>query len=464
MKSDDLYKAMGNIDDKIIKDAEAYQAEKREHPHLRAVFYGIGVAALICSFFVLSFVLLKVSGPRTDPATSGEESTVQTETETKQETETGADTDGTPFYAFNAEQTYEKYGIVSFIFDVNMDNFFDGRKYIYAGNFSGEDTTSIHRFEYPDTSTLEFACTDPLCTHNDSSCPFYGANPLAFACYEGKMYFVTSYNEVRCYDPETNKCVKLFGRCQRNNAIFLKYDGNLYLHYNEYQNKTDVNESPATKKFVMITPDGKVTELGQLDWSSLYSDFGLIYKDKYYVDYKREDGRIRVLLRNIKTGETDTAAVIECSRIRETDIYCISMSYMLYGDQLLVRLNYGEKTDIWLIDLKTGEKRLVCTPDSKTYTTKAWCLFSQRCCMWHEPRQSESDPLILHVLFPKTGEEITYDLSKMVYDATGDKIPLDLYIFDMANSAVRLRKTIGEWARVIYEIDLENGNVRKITE
>ena len=84
--------------------------------------------------------------------------------------------------------------------------------------------------------------------------------------------------------------------------------------------------------------------------------------------------------------------------------------------------------------------------------------------MWHEPRQNESDPLILHVLFPNTGEEMTYDLSKAVYDATGDTIPLDLYILDMANSAVRLRKTINDRSHVIYEIDLENGNARKIAE
>ena len=98
MKSDDLYKAMGNIDDKIIKDAEEYQAEKREHPHLRAVFYGIGVAALICSFFVLSFVLLKVSGPKTDPAATADseaETTADLQADETEKTNTPAVTSDT---------------------------------------------------------------------------------------------------------------------------------------------------------------------------------------------------------------------------------------------------------------------------------------------------------------------------------------------------------------------------------
>lgn len=465
-KKELLYRAVGGLDDGTVNDAMKHEAEKRDHSRLFTVLEGAAIVAVVCGLAVLSLLMLKISGPnvKNDPdpvstpvtAVDGEtEDTNGTVTENKTET----DTDGAPFYALNAEQTYEKYGIVSFVADVNMDNLFDG-KYIYAGYWSiqSADMNTISRYEYPNSKSLQIACTDPLCTHTDGSCPFYGANPFDFACYEGKMYFVTSYNEIRCYDSETNKSVKLFGNCQRTNAMFFKYDGNLYLHYNEYRGEPE--GSPATKKFVMITPDGNITELGQLDWDDLYSDFGIIYKDKYYVDYKPEDGGIRVLLRDIKTGGTKTAAVIECSSKMNTDDN--SMSYMLYGDQLLVRVKHYE---VWLVDLKTGEKRLVFTPHYDIYGTyKAWCLFSQRCCMWHEPRQNESDPLILHVLFPNTGEEMTYDLSKAVYDATGDTIPLDLYILDMANSAVRLRKTINDRSHVIYEIDLENGNARKIAE
>ena len=81
--------------------------------------------------------------------------------------------------------------------------------------------------------------------------------------------------------------------------------------------------------------------------------------------------------------------------------------------------------------------------------------------MWHEPRLQEDDPLILHVLFPHTGQEKTYDLSKTVKESTGEDIPLDAYIMDNAYSAVRLRTVINERSYIFCEIDLENGNVRK---
>jgi hypothetical protein len=64
-------------------------------------------------------------------------------------------------------------------------------------------------------------------------------------------------------------------------------------------------------------------------------------------------------------------------------------------------------------------------------------------------------------LFPYTGDEKTYDLSKMVYDATGDTIPLDVWITDMVNSAIRLRLKNNYKLLDLYLIDLENGSVYK---
>ena len=145
---------------------------------------------------------------------------------------------------------------------------------------------------------------------------------------------------------------------------------------------------------------------------------------------------------------------------------------MLYGDKLLLKVKFlkytdgqmrERQTDFWLVDLVTGDKRLICTPDYDVYGHKYInCLFSQKCIIWQEPRKKESNPLILHVLFPYTGEEKTYDLSKTVYDATGDTIPFDVWINDMLNSAIRLR-ILGKNERLydLYLIDLENGNVRK---
>ena len=80
-KNEMIYRAIGGISDDKAADAYLYTSEKQKNYRLRTVLYGIGVAALICSFFVLSSVLLKVSGPKTDPASSGEISNTEEQTE-----------------------------------------------------------------------------------------------------------------------------------------------------------------------------------------------------------------------------------------------------------------------------------------------------------------------------------------------------------------------------------------------
>ncbi len=71
-KNEMIYRAIGGISEEKAADAYLYTSEKQKNYRLRAVFSGVGIAAIVCSFFVLSFVLLKVSGPKTDPASSGE--------------------------------------------------------------------------------------------------------------------------------------------------------------------------------------------------------------------------------------------------------------------------------------------------------------------------------------------------------------------------------------------------------
>ncbi len=78
-KNEALYRAIGGISEEKAADAYLYTSEKQKNYRLRAVFSGVGIAAIVCSFFVLSFVLLKVSGPKTGPAATGaEESSVET--------------------------------------------------------------------------------------------------------------------------------------------------------------------------------------------------------------------------------------------------------------------------------------------------------------------------------------------------------------------------------------------------
>lgn len=81
-KKEAIYRAIGGVSEDKVADAYLNTSEKQKNNVLRKVFAGIGVAALVCSFFVLSFVLLKVSGPLNQPAdgTGTGTDTIQTDT------------------------------------------------------------------------------------------------------------------------------------------------------------------------------------------------------------------------------------------------------------------------------------------------------------------------------------------------------------------------------------------------
>ncbi len=469
-RSEILYNAMSGISEDKIADAYEYRGYNKKREILHNILKGAGISAIFCSFIVLSLVLLKISGPKitTDPFTAST-GTADSGVVTPDESETEnvyTDIDDDSFYGMSKEEAYEKYGIVSFISEFNFDNCCDG-EYLYS-TYSTKEGVTLGRRKYPTDNSLTVpACTDPLCKHK-SGCPFYNMNVIHFACYEGKIYFPTTDGPVRIYDKKTNKSIDSSITDVCMNPIFLKYNGNLYFHYT-----TETEEYSTVRKFYKISPSGEITKLGEL--SDIYSDHGgIIYNDSCYIDYKTETvgdkEKITVLERNFITGDVKNIAEIETSRkISEFDNV---FSYMLYNDKLLICLDYHRMADnaedrvslndIWLLDLTTGEKRLVCTPDVAVYgTNNVWCLFSQKCVMWQEPRLNEDDPLILHVLFPHTGQEKTYDLSKTVKEATGEDIPLDAYILDNAYSAVRLRTVINERSYIFCEIDLENGNVRK---
>ncbi len=476
-RSEILYNAMSGISEDKIADAYEYRGYNKKRAVLRAVLKGAGIVAVFCWFIALSFILIKISGPKItdDPftaSTGAADSTgdIQSETENVY-----TDIDDDSFYGLSKEEAYEKYGILSFLFDVKMENAFDGT-YIYGTTFyqtaAGNNTLSRYKYPdniYPGATKIEPACTDPLCTHGNE-CPFRGANPLDVVCYEDRIYFATTDdNAVYVYDKNTNKSKKIISDCY--DANFFEYNGSVYLSFtsdNEAKNDLIIYYN-----FYKISPGGKITELGKLPFSDIYRKYGIVYEDKYYIDYdaKVKDNKVTVsvLKRDLSNGEVSAVTEFECSR--SSVAFDSALTFMLYNDKLIVRIYYhsqGDRKDrvglidIWLLDLKTGEKRLVCTPDNSVYGTyKTWCLYSQKCVMWQEPRLKEDDPLILHVLFPHTGEEKTYDLSKTVKDATGEDIPLDAYIMDNAYSAVRLRTVINERSYTFCEIDLENGNVRK---
>ena len=63
---------MGEIKDGMVSDAAEYEAEKRDFSRLRTALEAVAIVAVVCGFIVLSVVLTKISGPKTDPAASGE--------------------------------------------------------------------------------------------------------------------------------------------------------------------------------------------------------------------------------------------------------------------------------------------------------------------------------------------------------------------------------------------------------
>ena len=421
-------------------------------------------ALFMCLLFISAFICsCKIEA---DPfVTTAETEKITNAHETVPITEPTDDAyEDTSFYALSREDSYEKYGMLSYSPDFNMDNTYDGVN-MYSYTVLNEGTSTLTQYVYPDTGTTVKVCKDPLCNHK-GGCPFYNVT-MIIACYEGKIYFNTQNGNIYVYDVTEGKRSKLL----ENTVMprFIKYGGKLYLQYlKEYD---DFN---MTMTYCRISPSGEITELGQL--SDINTNFGIIYNDEYYIDYQTEikgdKGILYVLKRDIKTGAVSTAAAIETSRNTNKFDDIPANSCMIYGDKLLVNIRYLRmvkkgvsneiQEDFFLVDLISGENRLICTPDFSVYGSYyVRCLFSQKCIVWYEPRKKESNPIILHVLFPYTGEEKTYDLSKMVYDATGDTIPFDVWINNMVNSAIRLELVKNDKLYDLYLIDLENGSVYK---
>lgn len=98
-----LYDALSGISEDKAADAYEYADAKKKNTVLRNILYGAGIAAIFCSFIVLSFVLLKISGPKNVPdetnnaAASGsvitdEINTIETAAETEEQTEAVTET------------------------------------------------------------------------------------------------------------------------------------------------------------------------------------------------------------------------------------------------------------------------------------------------------------------------------------------------------------------------------------
>ena len=286
----------------------------------------------MCLLFISAFICS--SKIEADPfVTTAETEEITNAHETVPVTEPTDDAyEDTSFYALSREDSYEKYGMLSYSSDFNMDNTYDGVN-MYSYTVLNEGTSTLTQYVYPDTGTTVKVCKDPLCDHK-GVCPYYNVG-LAIACYEGKIYFNNQSGNIYVYDIAGGKRSKLV-----ENSImprFIKYGGKLYLQY--LKELTDFN---MLMTYCEISPSGEITELGQL--SDINTNFGIIYNDKYYIDYqtdiKDDKGILSVLVRDIKTGAVSTAAEVETSR-NTVEFYDIpANSCMIYGDKLLLKVQY----------------------------------------------------------------------------------------------------------------------------
>ena len=405
-----LYNALSGINENKIADAYEYR-DNRKKEIFHNVLKGAGIAAIFCSFIVLSFLLLNLNGPRitedpftassgnaentceitvdasSDSGESTEEPTVKpvTTDTSSDSSETTAATSIKPltlencpddsFYSMTTKEAYEKYGILgpSIMFDWMFDGTYTyGLYFAENGNFN---SATLGKREYPNGGEWTAACTDPLCSHKaGSGCPFYdcGFEPVY---YEGNIYFTTKGGSLCVYDKSTNKSTSLIKGCY--NSLLYKYDGSLYFIYSEED--VDFNNK---RVFSKILPDSKIVELGRLE--DVYIAENAVYSDRYAIDYKSEltdnGGKVSVLSNDLKTKEVKTITEIECPGAVMCDV---TQTHTIYGDKLFLETRYymtnhhgtyldangvykeydsydDNRTDVWLVDLKTGEKRFIC--------------------------------------------------------------------------------------------------------
>lgn len=380
-----------------------------------------------------------------------------------------ADAPGSDFYSMTMAESYEKYGFFTFL-SFAIDNWYDGEKYYSLRYVSEEGEHSVYApmtlkyRDYPDGEEWNPVCSDPLCAHTGAAgCPLAKCqNLFGYACMAGKVFFVGADGVLYLYNGADNSCTALHDKIFEYKLY--EQDGALYAVY-------QVEDEDFNVRFAALkaTPDGAVTELGTV--SELYALMECpVYHDRYLVDARIEGESAYVYIRDMQSDAVKTVCGIGYSEAPVTEITSAS-AVAVYGDKALLRIMYRtdkEHDDIYLVDLASGEARFLA---SKIGTVQNW-QYSDRCVIWAEPRNESSDPFIVHVLFPFTGEEQFFDLSALAAEA-GGSISLGVGLAELKKGALLLNCTYGlasgtdEDGRTIYqmvnynayEFDLESGRV-----
>ncbi len=372
------------------------------------------------------------------------------------------------FYGLSVSEAYEKYGLMTFSRSENPEIVFDGKYtyYISQTNTNDPNSWTLYKRELPNGKVSSPVCTDPLCTHTVSSgCPLAQFKSNSFVCYGDKIFIVNSSDDLLMYDKTTNKSTRLLGNtCD---GVLSTYNGKLYFYYNQFN-----QDFESERIIAKISEDGVVTEIKR--FNDYYTPDLNIYGDRYVLDYRSEtndsgDGKVILYFRDIQTDEVKIITEIDCP---DAVMFSSVQPTMFYGNKLLLLCRYNtkfpkgnisdERQAVWIIDLETKEKRLLCTPDYYTHKRFTVPLFSSKCVVWDEPRFAISDPIIMHVYFPYEDKELTYNFSDMIKAATGeDNLSLGIISVGNSRSAIVLFDNNLTIPDRVYEVDLENGNVYK---
>ena len=382
------------------------------------------------------------------------------------------------YYSLSEKESNDEYGI----FSLPLRTSYDG-EYIYKlKQMQIESAAEYKRVQYSFLykTTLEnpekeiSVCEDPLCGHTPGSgCPFDGIESLP-VIFKGRLYFTTLVTfsddsgdrttaEICRFDAKTNKKI-VIDRSDRK--IILRKDSEEELYY--YKD-IELEEFVFSRECWRIKDNDTsyfVSICGEP--SGTLPDMRYSYADRYQVYSKSviaEDGYTYYTA--IYDAENKEEHVLFSSS-GENALNAIFAVNNAFGKYLLI--DRSEKSDggtthqCGLLDIETLYERSFLSYNE----SDAMCVFlsySDKCIEYIDPRTSEDQPLILHVLYPASGREETFDLSA----AFGIALPLDLSIRPVERGAVKLCVFVQGDDMIptledLYEIDLPSGRTRILSE
>ena len=348
--------------------------------------------------------------------------------------------------ALSVTESIERYGFPGTAFSLfevyGVESMYDGMYFYRLKSESGtvNDNGYVNERQYKklyrvsaDTKeigkedTLLPACGDPLCTHTpDSGCVF--ADIIRLACVDGKLIFQTNIEglddfSLYEYDPATGS-KKLIDHSFEEFS-FRKQENDLYYYKKVEEDDFAVHteaykyENGSFRKLFDLKPHFEKTSPSYL-WDDHLGIY-LVGKEIWTYDVLT-DKESPV---PITTGELSYIGLKE-----------------LYKDLLLCQCEYTDGKKEWLFcNATTGR---VTAIDASVFA------YSDKCVLY----VTKKDPSTLHILFPETGIEETYDLHSVFDKEIGD---LKL-ISAVVHGKVFFWFSEGETKRC-YEYALSNGSV-----